>query len=87
MIPKLEEVPHFGCWVIYKMLINYMSNGGQLHFGGMVSIVAEHLGLCLPNNFIDIILGCTRLSVDVMENMHLFHCKPNGDVYWTIDAQ
>lgn len=87
MIHKPEELPHFGYWVIHKILKNSMSNGGQLHCGGMVSIIAEHLGLCLPNNPIDIISGRTGLSIDFMENMHLFHHKPNGDVHWTVDGR
>ncbi|CAI9297125.1 unnamed protein product [Lactuca saligna] len=62
------------------MLRNSMSNGGQLHCGGMVSIIVEHLSLHLPNKPTDIILGRTSLSIDVIETMHLFHCNPNGDV-------
>ncbi|CAI9264634.1 unnamed protein product [Lactuca saligna] len=78
MINKPAEVPHFGCWVIQKMLRSATSNGGQLHCGGMVSIIAEHLGLHLPNNPTNIIMGRTRLSIDVMETMHLFHAFPLG---------
>ncbi|CAI9273492.1 unnamed protein product [Lactuca saligna] len=60
MINKPAEVPHFGCWVIQKMLRSATSNGGQLHCGGMVSIIAEHLGLHLPNNPTNIIMGRTH---------------------------
>ncbi|CAI9298928.1 unnamed protein product [Lactuca saligna] len=84
MINKPVEVPHFGCWVIQKMLRSAMSNGGQLHCGGMVSIIAEHLGLHLPNNPTNIVMGCTCLSIDVMETMHLFHRLPTGDVHWIV---
>ncbi|CAI9261777.1 unnamed protein product [Lactuca saligna] len=69
------------------MLRNSMSNGGQLHCGGMVSLIAEHLGLHLPNNPTGIILGRTHLSLDVMETMHLFHRNPNVDVHWTVDGK
>ncbi|CAI9302388.1 unnamed protein product [Lactuca saligna] len=68
------------------MLRNSMSNGGQLHCGGMVSIIVEHRGLHLPNYPTDVILGCTCLSIDVMESMHLFHRNPDGDVHWTVDG-
>ncbi|CAI9296260.1 unnamed protein product [Lactuca saligna] len=87
MINKPAEVPHFGCWVIQKMLRSATSNGGQLHCGGMVSIIAEHLGLHLPNNPTNIIMGRTRLSIDVMETMHLFHRLPTGDIHWTVDGK
>ncbi|CAI9294260.1 unnamed protein product [Lactuca saligna] len=87
MIHKPKEVPHFGCWVIQKLLRNSMSNGGQLHCGGMVSIIVEHLGLHLPNNHTNIIPGRTHLSIDVMDTMHLFYCHPNGVVHWTIDGR
>ncbi|CAI9297202.1 unnamed protein product [Lactuca saligna] len=87
MINKAEEVPHFGCWVVQKMLKSALSNDGQLHCGGIVSIIVEHLGLHLPNNPTNIILGHTRLSLDVMEIMHLFHRTPNRDVHWTLDGK
>ncbi|CAI9276718.1 unnamed protein product [Lactuca saligna] len=87
MINKPAEVPHFGCWVIQKMLRSATSNGGQLHCGGMVSIIVEHLGLHLPNNPTNIIMGRTRLSIDVMETMHLFHRLPTGDIHWTVDGK
>ncbi|CAI9298328.1 unnamed protein product [Lactuca saligna] len=67
------------------MLRNSLSNGGQLHYGGMVTIIAKHLGLHLPNNPTNIIMGRTRLSLDVMEIMHLFHRTPNGDVHWIVE--
>ncbi|CAI9278940.1 unnamed protein product [Lactuca saligna] len=63
-----------------------MSNRGQLHCGGMVSIIVEHLGLHIPNNPTNIIPGRTHLSLEVLEIMHLFHRHPNGDVHWTVDA-
>ncbi|CAI9296391.1 unnamed protein product [Lactuca saligna] len=69
------------------MLRSATSNGGQLHCGGMVSIIAEHLGLHLPNNPTNIIMGRTRLSIDVMETMHLFHRLPTGDIHWTVDGK
>ncbi|CAI9284913.1 unnamed protein product [Lactuca saligna] len=87
MINKPKEVPRFGCWEVQKMLENAMSNGGQLHCGGMVSIIAEHLGLHLPNNLTNIIMGRTLLSLEVLEIMHLFHRNSNGDVHWTIDGK
>ncbi|CAI9268200.1 unnamed protein product [Lactuca saligna] len=68
------------------MLRNSMSYGIQLHCGGMILIIAEHLSLHIPNNPTDIIPGRTRLFIDVMETMHLFHCYPNEDVHWTVDG-
>ncbi|CAI9297009.1 unnamed protein product [Lactuca saligna] len=53
----------------------------------MVSIIAEHLGLHLPNNPTNIIMGRTCLSIDVMETMHLFHRLPTGDIHWTVDGK
>ena len=53
----------------------------------MVSIIAEHLGLHLPNNPTNIISGSTRLSLEVLEILHLFHRHPNGDVHWTVDGK
>ncbi|CAI9286110.1 unnamed protein product [Lactuca saligna] len=50
----------------------------------MVSIIAKHLGLHLPNNPTNIITGRTCLSIDVMETMHLFHRLPTGDIHWTV---
>ncbi|CAI9264255.1 unnamed protein product [Lactuca saligna] len=87
MINKPTEVPHFGCWVIKKMLRSATSNGGKLHCGGMIFIIAEHLGLHLPNNPTNIFTGRTRISIDVMETMHLFHHLPTGDVHWTVDGK
>ncbi|CAI9285927.1 unnamed protein product [Lactuca saligna] len=69
------------------MLRSATSNGGQLHCGGMVSIIDEHLGLHLPNNPTNIVMSCTRLSTNVMETMHLFHRLPTGDVHWTVDGK
>ncbi|CAI9277110.1 unnamed protein product [Lactuca saligna] len=68
------------------MLRDALSNGGQNHCGGMVSIITEHLGLHLPNNPTNIISGRTRLSLEVMD-MHLFHHNSNGDVHWTVDGK
>ncbi|CAI9284240.1 unnamed protein product [Lactuca saligna] len=87
MVNKPAEVPHFGCWVIQKMLRSATSNGGQLHCGGMVSIIAEHLGLHLPNNPTNIVMGRIRLSIDIMETMNLFHRLPTRDVHWTVDGK
>ncbi|CAI9301893.1 unnamed protein product [Lactuca saligna] len=69
------------------MLISATSNGGQMHCGDMVSIIAEHLGLYLPNNPTNIVMGRTRLSINFMETMHLFHRLPTGDVHWTVDGK
>ncbi|CAI9263854.1 unnamed protein product [Lactuca saligna] len=69
------------------MLRSATSNCGQLYCGGMVSIIAERLGLHLPNNPTNIVIGHTHLSIDVMETMHLFHRLPTGDVHWIVDGK
>lgn len=61
MIYELENSPHFRYWVLNKTLKVSESSNGQLHCGGMISIIATHIGLQIPNNPQDKNLGLDSL--------------------------
>lgn len=63
------------------------SKGGQLYYGGMVSIIVVHIGIWIPNNPLDTIFGRNQLSFDAMEIMHLYYRQDNGNIHWTVNEK
>ncbi|KAI3768431.1 hypothetical protein L2E82_19102 [Cichorium intybus] len=87
MINPGPKTPNFGSWIMYKLLKLSRSSSGQLHCGGIITLIAKHpaLGIRFPDN-LEIVRGERYLTSDVLEGMRLFR-RPQSDEIWQADGR